>query len=184
MGHYMAERRRFRPRIHQGSSEIRGLDAILLYSRTSKPAAVGAVERAFLEGKRGLLFHDAELRDAAPLLDGHVAGGENGHFPPIVGAAVTGIHHTHRVRLQNTEVLERRTARGDMRLVAFGQLHRNTQVNQAELPRLERHGLRRRKVNPVGLAAHIREARDRIVEVLNLDGLRGHALNIKKAPGF
>ena len=151
-----------------------GKNAILLYSRAAKPAAVGAVERAFLEGERRLLLHDAELSDAAPLLDGHVAGGVHRHFPPVVCTAVAGIHHAYGIRLQNAEVLERGTARGNMRLVTFGQLHRDPQVNEPELPRLERHGLRRRQVNPVGLAAHIREARDRIVEILNLDGLRGH----------
>ena len=148
-----------------------GKNAILLDSRAAKSAAVGAVKRAFLEGKRGLLFHDAELRDAAPLLDGHVAGGVHRHFPPVVCTAVARIDHAYGIRLQNAEVLERGTARGDMRLETLGQLHRHPQVNEPELPRLERHGLRRREVNPVGLAAHIREARDRIVEILNFNRL-------------
>ena len=142
--------------------------------RASEPAAVSGVKSAFFEGERRLLLHDAELSDAASLLDYHVAGGIDRHFPPVVRAAVAGIHHAHGIRLQDAEILERGTARGDMRLITLGQLHCNAQMNQAELPRLERHGLRRRQVNPVGLAAHIREARDRIVEVLNLDGLRGH----------
>ena len=152
-------------------------------SRAAEAAAVSAVESTFFEGERWLDFHDAELRDAAPLLDGHVAGGVNGHFPPVVRAAVAGIDHAHGIRLQDAEVLERGTARGDMRLVTLGQLHRDPQVNEPELPRLKRHGLCRGKVNPIGLAANISEALNRIVEVLNLDGLRGHALNIKKAPG-
>ena len=179
MGHYMAERRRFRPRIHQGSSEIRGLDAILLDSRTSEPAAVSAVESTFFEGERWLDFHDAELSDAASLFDYHVTGGIDRHFPPVVRTAVAGIHHAHGIRLQDAEVPERGTARGDMRLVTLGQLHCNAQMNQAELPRLERHGLRRSQVNPVGLAANVSEFRDGIVEILNLDGLRGHGANIK-----
>ena len=93
--------------------------------RAAEATAVSAVKSAFFESKRRLDFHDAELRDAAPLLDGHVTGGENGHFPPVVRAAVAGIHHAHRIRLQNTEILERGTARGDMRLVTLGQLHRH-----------------------------------------------------------
>ena len=159
-----------------------GKNAILLDSRAAKAAAVSGVKSAFFEGKRRLDFHDAELGDTASLFDGHVAGSVHRHFPPVVGTAVTGIHHAHGIRLQNAEILERGTARGDMRLVSFRQLHRDPQVNEPELPRLERHGLCRGKVNPVGLAANVREFRDRIVEVLNFNCLSRHTPNIKKPP--
>ena len=65
-------------------SEIR----IILDSRATETAAVFTVKSAFFECERRLDFHDAELRNAAPLLDGHVAGGVNRHFPPVVCTAV------------------------------------------------------------------------------------------------
>ena len=63
-----------------------------------------------------------------------------------------------------------------MRLVAFREFHCDSQVDQAELARLERHGLCRRQINPVRLATHIREARNGIIQILNFNRLRGHGV--------
>ena len=68
-------------------------------SCTSKTTAVGAIKGAFFECERRLDFHDAELRNAAPPLDGHVAGGVNRHFPPVVCTAVARIDHAYRIYL-------------------------------------------------------------------------------------
>jgi len=151
-----------------------------LNTSTAKTASVSAIKRAFHERERWLYFHNAELRYAAPLFYPDIAGRVHGHLPPVVRTAIARIDHAHRICLQNAEVLERRTTRSDMRLITFRQLHRNPQVNQAELARLECHGLCRGKVNPVGLSADISKALDGIVEVLNFNGLCSHAVNIKR----
>lgn len=56
-----------------------------------------------------------------------------------------------------------------MGFVALGKFHGDAQVNQAEFALLQSHGFRSTQVNPIGLAAHVRQARDRVVEISDDD---------------
>ena len=116
-------------------------------------AAAGSVIEAFHRHQFRLVHlpHHAELADAVAARDCRVAHGQCWKAPHVVIAAVAFVDDTHAVRLQNPPLAEGRAARHNVRLVPLRQLHRHAQRNNAELPRVHRHGFRRAQVNPVSL---------------------------------
>ena len=85
----------------QQSSQVIGLRSTIDSLKFYKRFTTSDVSRIHFPDGDYTFFDSlfAELRDAAPLFDGHVAGGVNGHFPPVVRAAVARIDHAHRICL-------------------------------------------------------------------------------------
>ena len=101
------------------------------------------------------MLHDAELADSVILLNHCIAQRIDGHKPPVIRTAVRLINHAHVIRLNDSEILICAAARYDMRLISFGQLHRNAQRNQTELIFLQFHRLGGPQIDPVRLPVDI-----------------------------
>lgn len=144
---------------------------LLFHASAAEAPAVLVRQHAFFEFQLRLNFHDAELGDAGALLNGHVFGGVDRHFPPVALAAVAGIYDANGIGLEDLEVLEGGTAGSQVRLVALGQLHGNAQMDQLEFTLLQGHSFCSTKINPIGLSAHISKAWNGVVKILDSDFL-------------
>ena len=102
-----------------------------------------------LEDEFRLVLHDPELADPVAFPDHDVARREHGRLPLVMVAAVAAVDDPHAVRLDEAEVPEGRASRRDMGFIAFRQLHRDAERDQAELARLHLYVLSGAQIHPV-----------------------------------